>query len=212
MPVADGYGGRDSRFCAHQCQRGHMHVTSEHIVMEIVDHNERSLPLGQAGEIVITNLDNFATPFIRYRTGDIGRLLDVSCPCGRSLEVMDVVAGRQTDHLIASDGSMRHALSLIYLMRETKGVDQFQIHQKRDRSIDVHVVAPAGLGDKSRNRILRGVRDCLGESLHATLRIVPQVDLQPSGKFRHVISEAARPSGSDGDRTESCARYNQPQC
>ncbi|MEE9293871.1 MAG: phenylacetate--CoA ligase family protein [Phycisphaerae bacterium] len=200
-PVADSYGGRDSGFCAHECEHGHMHVTSEHIVMEIIDtqaHGFESVGFGETGEIVVTNLDNFATPFIRYRTGDMGRRLDITCPCGRGLEVMDVVAGRRTDHLVASDGSLRHALSLIYLMRETEGVDQFQIHQQRDRSIDVQVVASRGLSEKSRDHVLRGVRKCLGESLSTRLHIVERIDCQPSGKLRHVVSEATEPTKRPG--------------
>ncbi len=190
VPVANGYGGRDSGFCAHQCPRGRMHVTTEHVVMEIVGPDGQVMPTGESGEIVITNLDNYATPFIRYRTGDIGRLLGEECPCGRGLEVMDVVAGRRTDHLVAADGTLRHALSLIYLLRDTRGIDQFQIRQRRDRSIDVRVVAPEGFEHQTRMKVLRGIRDCLGESLDAELRVVDSIETQASGKFRHVISEA----------------------
>lgn len=194
VPVADGYGGRDSGFCAHQCPQGQMHLTSEHIVMEIVDHDGTSLPTGQTGEMVITNLDNLATPLIRYRTGDIGRLSDASCRCGRGLQVMGVIQGRRTDHLVASDGSLRHALSLIYVLRGLRGVRQFQVHQQRDRSIDLQLVADPSLGESTRARALSGIRECLGESLNARLHVVDHIDVQPSGKFRHVYSEAAQES------------------
>lgn len=190
VPVADGYGGRDSGFCAHQCPHGGMHVTSEHIIMEMVDAAGRPLPPGESGEIVITNLDNFATPLIRYRTGDIGTLLDTRCPCRRGLQVIGVVRGRQSDHLVASDGSLRHALSLIYVLRELSGVRQFQVHQKRDRSIDLRLVADHALNEQTRARALRGVRECLGESLDTRVQVVDHIDTSPSGKFRHVISDA----------------------
>ncbi len=190
VPVVDGYGGRDSGFCAHECAHGTMHVTSEHVVMEIVDSSGRPRPHGESGEIVVTNLDNFATPFIRYRTGDVGRMLDSTCPCGRGLEIMDVVAGRKTDHLVAADGSLRHALSVIYLLREMENVRQFQIHQKHNRSIDVRVVAHGKLDIAARDRVLSGVHRCLGENLGTTLHVVDEIAAQPSGKFRHVISDA----------------------
>lgn len=190
VPVANGYGGRDSGFCAHECTHGCMHVTSEHIIMEIVDPQGRPLPSGESGEIVITNLDNLATPFIRYRTGDIGRLLDTPCPCGRGLQVMDVVAGRRTDHLVADDGTLRHALSLIYLLRDIDEIEQFQIHQKRDRSIDLRVVAPSGVRGHTRRRLLDGFRKSLGRSVTTHLCFVDRIDVQRSGKFRHVISDA----------------------
>ena len=167
-----------------------MHVTSEHVIMEIVDSVGQPVPSGQSGEIVITNLDNLATPFIRYRTGDIGRLRDGACPCGRGLELMDVVSGRRTDHLVSDDGTHRHALSLIYELRAIDAIRQFQVHQARNRSVDVRVVADRTLTATDRERVLRGVRACVGHKLNASLHIVDHIELSPSGKFRHVVSEA----------------------
>ncbi|MCH7527590.1 MAG: phenylacetate--CoA ligase family protein [Planctomycetes bacterium] len=190
VPIADGYGGRDFGFCAHQCAKGRMHITSEHLVVEIVDAEGHPVPTGRSGEIVVTNLDNFATPLIRYATGDIGRRLDDLCPCGRGLEVMDVVAGRQTDHLVAADGTLRHALSLIYLMRETEGISRFQIRQHRDRSVAVNIVPAPSFDEAQRERVLRGIRANLGDSIEARLNLVDSLDAQPSGKFRYVVSEA----------------------
>ena len=195
VPVANGYGGRDSGFCAHQCPHGSMHVTSEHVIMEIVDQTGAPVPSGQSGEIVITNLDNLATPFIRYRTGDIGRLRDGACRCGRGLELMDVISGRRTDHLVSDDGTHRHALSLIYELRDIDAIRQFQVHQARNRSVDVRVVADRTLTATDRERVLEGVRACVGDKLDASLRVVDHIEASPSGKFRHVISEAdAAPS------------------
>lgn len=189
-PVVDGYGGRDFGFCAHECPQGRMHVTSEHVIVEIIDDEGRPRPLGESGEIVVTNLDNRATPFIRYRTGDVGRIVDEPCPCGRGLEVMHITAGRRTDHLVADDGSLRHALSAIYVLRETPGVRQFQIRQRADRSVEVRVVADGALTASTRSKVLAGVQRCVGQTPDVRLREVDQIPVQPSGKFRHVISEA----------------------
>jgi phenylacetate-CoA ligase len=190
--VADGYGGRDSGFCAHECPHGAMHVTSEHVILEVVDDSGNPLPPGESGEIVVTNLDNLATPFVRYRTGDVGRLRADLCGCGRGLPVMDVVAGRKTDHLVAENGSLRHALSLIYCLRDTRAVRQFQVRQRRDRSLDIHLVTEGALQEADRRQILDGVRSCVGSSLNTKLTVVDQIPLQRSGKFRHVISDAIR--------------------
>ena len=54
--VANGYGGRDAGFIAHECPKGGMHITAEDIIVEIVDTQGKSLPCGMAGEIVITHL------------------------------------------------------------------------------------------------------------------------------------------------------------
>ncbi len=195
VPVADGYGGRDTGSCAHECPAGSTHITSEHVILEIVDAQGRPVRNGTTGEIVVTNLDNFATPFVRYRTGDMGRLSGEACPCGRNLSVLDVVDGRRTDHLVAADGSLRHALSVIYLMRERCEIQQFQIRQQKDRSLDVQVVTGGGISRDTREHVLGGLRKCLGDSLTTRLQIVDRIAQQPSGKFRHVISEATESAG-----------------
>ena len=55
-PVANGYGGRDAGFIAHQCPQGGMHITAEDIIVEIIDSDGNPLPHGTAGEIVVTHL------------------------------------------------------------------------------------------------------------------------------------------------------------
>ncbi len=191
VSVADGYGGRDSGFCAHQCDHGSMHVMDEHIIMEIVDDEGHPVPPGQAGEIVITNLDNLATPFVRYRTGDMGQLSASPCSCGRGLGTMSVVAGRRTDHLVAADGSLRHALSLIYHLRELTGVGEFQVYQRADRSVEVKIVPADGVSRPPADTVLSGVHACLGDIPDARVQLVNKIERAASGKFRHVISEAA---------------------
>ena len=55
-PVANGYGGRDAGFIAHQCPQGGMHITAEDIIVEIVDTRRPAGTQGQAGEVVVTHL------------------------------------------------------------------------------------------------------------------------------------------------------------
>jgi len=190
VPVANGYGSREGGFLAHQCPHGAMHVTAESVVLETIDQHGRALANGDAGEIVVTHLDNYALPFIRYRTGDIGRLVDGRCPCGRGLQMMDVLSGRQTDHLVATDGTITHALSLIYVMREIERVQQFRIHQACDRGVEIRLVPLPGFGDADRRRIEWGVRHRLGEDVRVRLVEVERIEPLRSGKHRYVISEA----------------------
>ena len=59
-----------------------MHIRENHILVEIVDENGRVLPDGERGELVITTLDMEAMPLIRYRTGDVARIVPGPCACG----------------------------------------------------------------------------------------------------------------------------------
>jgi phenylacetate-CoA ligase len=78
-----------------------LHVWEDHFYPEIVDPatGER-LPEGETGELVLTTLKREAMPLIRYRTGDLTRLLPGRCPCGRSHRRIDRIKGRSDDMLI----------------------------------------------------------------------------------------------------------------
>lgn len=129
-PVANGYGGRDAGFIAHECPEGGMHITAEDIIVEIVDQQGMPLPCGEAGEIIVTHLATKDFPFIRYRTGDIGVLDSKLCACGRGLPLLKEVQGRSTDFLIAQDGTVIHGLALIYILRDVTGISNFKIIQE----------------------------------------------------------------------------------
>ena len=106
--VANGYGGRDAGFIAHECPAGGMHLTADDLVVEIVNPEGQVQPLGVAGEIVVTHLSTNDFPFIRYRTGDIGVLGATPCSCGRGLPLLQDLQGRSTDCVVAADGTVLH--------------------------------------------------------------------------------------------------------
>lgn len=190
VPVGNGYGSREAGFLAHSCPKGQMHVTDENVILEIVNDDGEPMPVGDCGEIAVTHLDAYAMPLIRYRTGDMGRRVEGGCTCGRGLSCLEIVGGRRTDHLVATDGTAMHGLSLIYVLREIDGVRQFQIHQGRDGAVEVRIVPVGALGEADRRRIECGIRDRLGSDVELHLRMVDRIEPAVSGKFRCVTSEA----------------------
>jgi phenylacetate-CoA ligase len=190
-PVANGYGSREGGFIAHECPEGHMHITSENIIVEFI-RDAQVVPPGGDGEIVLTHLDNYAMPFIRYRTGDIGSASKELCPCGRGLEVMQIVKGRATDFIITPDGRWVHGLALIYVLREIPGLREYQIVQNDVDSICVRVVPDGTFPEDGVKRILTGVVKRLGSDVGVSIEQVKQIAPEASGKFRYVISEVAR--------------------
>ena len=189
--VADGYGSREAGFIAHQCQNGSMHITAENVIVEIIREG-RPAPVGDSGEIVVTHLDAYGMPFIRYRTGDIGRLLPGRCRCGRGLPLMDVVQGRSTDFLVLPDGTIKHALSIIYPLRDLKGIGQFRVTQGEDFAVTVEVVAERSAPRLSVEGVEARVRPVVGVDVPIGVRFVEAIEAQPSGKHRYVISHVRR--------------------
>lgn len=193
-PVANGYGGRDAGFIAHQCPSGSLHITAEDVIVEIVDREGRVLPPGESGEIVVTHLATRDFPFVRYRTGDVGVLAapdDAPCACGRTLPVLKEVQGRSTDFIVARDGTVMHGLALIYIVRDMPGVAGFRIEQESLDLTRVKVMTEPGFPADGDVRIRAGMKARLGESVEVVVEHVAQIAAEGSGKFRYVVSKVA---------------------
>jgi phenylacetate-CoA ligase len=81
-------------------ERNGLHVQEDHFFVEVVDADGRVVAPGSTGELVFTTLTKEALPLLRYRTGDIGRLADAPCPCGRTTVRLSGLRGRVDDMLI----------------------------------------------------------------------------------------------------------------
>ncbi|MFQ5590852.1 MAG: phenylacetate--CoA ligase family protein [Phycisphaerae bacterium] len=194
VPVADGYGSREVGFIAHECPRKSTHLMGENVLVEIVE-NGQPVQVGQAGEIVVTHLDAYAMPFIRYRTGDIGRLRPGRCECGRGLPLLDVVQGRATDFLYLPNGDVKHALSIIYPLRSMNGLRQFRVTQHEDYTLTVDVVCDDRNVRVTRDAVIDSVRPVVDGQVAVRVEMVDRIPSVESGKYRYVVSHA-RPSNA----------------
>ncbi|MGE0809038.1 MAG: phenylacetate--CoA ligase family protein [Immundisolibacter sp.] len=187
-PVANGYGGRDAGFIAHQCPHGGMHLTHEDIIVEIVDSAGRPLGPGERGEIVVTHLATGDFPFIRYRTDDVGVLDDQPCACGRTLPLLKSIEGRSTDFIVARDGTVMHGLSLIYIVRDLPGIRQFKIVQESVDHTRFLLCTDGEFEPANRDKIVRDAQARLGATVRVDVELVDTIAAEASGKFRYVVS------------------------
>ncbi|MBE0469762.1 MAG: phenylacetate--CoA ligase family protein [Methyloprofundus sp.] len=190
-PVANGYGGRDAGFIAHQCPEGNMHITAEDIIVEIIDNNGNVLPDNQAGEIVVTHLATRDFPFIRYRTGDVGILSEETCHCGRGLPLLKEIQGRTTDFIVAQDGTVLHGLALIYVLRDLDGIESFKITQHNIDETTVQIVKNQQYNPENTAKIQSEFKQRLGQDVQIDVEYVSAIAKEKSGKFRYVISHVA---------------------
>ncbi|MEO5740079.1 MAG: phenylacetate--CoA ligase family protein, partial [Vicinamibacterales bacterium] len=186
--VANGYGGRDAGFIAHECPAGSMHITSEDIVAEIIAADGTPVAKGQAGEIVVTHLATKDYPFIRYRTGDIGVLETEPCRCGRGLQVLKEIQGRATDFVVAMDGTVMHGLALIYVIRDLPGIANFRIVQESREHVRVLLVPEKEFTPGIEARIIAGFKARLGQDVRVDVESLAALPAEASGKHRYVKS------------------------
>ncbi|HEY9530979.1 MAG TPA: phenylacetate--CoA ligase family protein [Burkholderiales bacterium] len=208
VPAANEFGSRDAGFIAHESPHGQLLLMSESNVLEILDGDGQPVPPGQAGEAVITGLCSEAQPFIRYRTGDIVRMSVDSCRDGRGLHVLRDVSGRTTDFIVRPDGTIMHALAVIYVLRAVEGIAAFKFIQHRLDEVEVLIVPGSNWSDMKRMRVMTGLAARLGDEMHITVRLVESIPAEASGKHRYVVSHVASQARLDlaGGEIEVVAR------
>ena len=82
-------------------ERKGMHINEDHFLPEVIDPDTlQPVEPGRTGELVITTLTKEALPLVRFRTGDLTRLVYDPCPCGRTFVRMQRITGRCDDMLI----------------------------------------------------------------------------------------------------------------
>ncbi|MGH8617527.1 MAG: phenylacetate--CoA ligase family protein [Burkholderiales bacterium] len=107
VPVVDSYSSTEIGYVALQCpDHEHYHVQSENLLVEVLDAAGRVCAPGDIGQIVTTPLHSFATPLIRYASGDLAQV-GAPCPCGRGLPVLTRILGRVRNMLRLPDGTRR---------------------------------------------------------------------------------------------------------
>ena len=124
----------------HVAQNG-LHGWEDHFLFEIVNPETlRPLPMGEAGELVITTLTKEALPMVRYRTRDITRLSDEPCPCGRTHVRIMRVTGRDDDMLIIRGVNVYPSQIEAVLVAFTGLAPHYQIVLTREGPLDAVTV------------------------------------------------------------------------
>jgi phenylacetate-CoA ligase len=186
--VFNRYGCREVGVIASECEaHDGLHINAECLLVEFVRDGKAVAP-GEAGDVVITDLLNFGMPFIRYRIEDIGISGIRRCTCGRSLPLMETVAGRVTDFLMAPDGRRISGASLtIYLVANTPGIGQAQIVQESHKELRLRIVRKSDFNKESEAFIQKKVKEFFGSDMHLTYEFLNDIPKEPSGKYRFSI-------------------------
>jgi len=188
--VFDRYGSREVGPMAMQCEAGAMHVNAGHVILEVENPDETGV-----GNLIVTQLDNFAFPFIRYRIGDLAAVDRSSgCPCGRSAPVLRDLRGRMSDYIIAPDGKLIHGEWFTHLFYGMPGVTLFTFRQTGPAEYKFEVKREAGFSDAAMNEAVGRAQTKLGPSARIETIFVDKLESTVTGKHRFVINEYMNPS------------------
>lgn len=199
--VFNRYGSLELGGIACECEAHQdLHMSVENNLVEIVADGAPTSP-GQTGEVIVTNLNNYGMPFIRYQVGDFASLRpEASCPCGRSTPKLASVEGRTVEALRATDGTMIWGgfAGAPWRCLTDPSIRQFQVCQKSLEQLVFRLVPAGEIPTSVLAEIRNAVHHTFGDNCHAEFDFVEAISPLPSGKHQYVVSEVNNPGSTNG--------------
>lgn len=187
MEVFNLYGAIETGRIAAECpaHRG-LHVNADYVVLECLA-GDRPAPSGQPGTVVVTSLDLFAMPFIRYKLGDRCALLDGRCSCGSTFPLIAAPEGRDNDLLRLPGGTLVSPLGVSFLLRGFPDVDRFRVVQETVNRVALYVIASRPWPEESVGRLRARLLELLGGPMELEIRLVDSIP-EDGLKYKTFVS------------------------
>lgn len=187
-PVFNTYGSREFMLIAAECEKHHgLHISMENLLVEIIKEDGTPAKDNEMGEIVVTDLHNYGMPFIRYKIGDLGIMTSAPCPCGRGLMLLEDVVGRNLDMLKTPDGRFVPGEFFPHLMKEFKGVKQFQVVQDKINELTIKIIKTDDFKNMDFQFMEKKIQGIMGEHVKVHYEFVDDIPLTKTGKHRVTI-------------------------
>jgi phenylacetate-CoA ligase len=140
VKVSDSYSCHEFGTLALQCPEfPHYHVQSECALIEVLRPDNTPCEPGEVGKTVISSLNNFATPMLRYENGDMAELGE-PCACGRGLPVLKRIIGRVRNTAILPNGDRLMPNLMTGPLLTDLPIKHFQLIQKTTELIEARLV------------------------------------------------------------------------
>ena len=195
-PVLRRYATLETGVLAHECLEGRKyHVNSGCYRIEFLKlGSDKPAEPGELARIVVTDLNAYAMPLIRYDIGDLAIIDHEPCFCGRKGVVIKELVGRRTDNLIGENGQIVSWISISDIMWSFPNIERFQVIQINRREFAVNVVSQDNYDTQ---KLIRAFNTLLGDSIHVQLNNVDFIAPPESGKIPYIINKMLPATTSD---------------
>ncbi|MFW9905712.1 MAG: phenylacetate--CoA ligase family protein [Candidatus Thorarchaeota archaeon] len=194
-PVFMRYGTRELDNIGMECseKNGYHYVASRYII-EIINSTGEVVSPGEEGRLVITDLNNYVMPLIRYEIGDTAIMSDETCSCGRTWPIIEQIRGRIGDFLILPSGKLFPFL-LFNVIFEQAGdiIREFQLIQKTKSLWLVKLVKNPNFDEKKISQLKKALENETYNEVEISFLYTDKIERTPSGKFRYIIRSDESP-------------------
>jgi phenylacetate-CoA ligase len=189
VPVINEYGASELDIIAFQNPKNEWQITSETLLVEVLDEKNNILPHGKEGRVVITSLYNKAHPFIRYDIGDIGILSKQST---FKKPILEKLIGRTNDIAVLPSGKKAAGLTFYYITKsiveDDGNVKEFVIEQHKKDTFIIKYVSLEELSTEKMKLISKEMEHYLEKGLLINFERKNQLERSKSGKLKQFSS------------------------
>ena len=165
--------------CSHGCG-GHVHP--ELIIVEIIGDDDKPVPDGTPGEIVVTTLGVEGMPLLRFRTGDIAARLSEPCRCGRNSYRLTPLVGRK-NNMIKLKGTTLYPPAINDVLDNTPWVANYVVEVRDSAAGTDEVVVYVGLKETHPADAVKELKD----RFRSRLRVAPIVEVLPCDAVNRML-------------------------
>lgn len=185
--MAELYGSAEAGRIAAGCRADDgLHLEDDAVHVDLLEGG-RPVEAGEEGTTVITCLDQFAMPLIRYEQGDRCRMRPGRCGCGRSSPVMDSPLGRSADMIVLPSGRRLSALAFDAVVRRVPGLVQYRFVQRRRDRLEAQFCFQTPPAAGVLEAIAGRVREVLREEVEVSVGLFGVEEIR-GPKFKSVVS------------------------
>jgi phenylacetate-CoA ligase len=188
VPLVDIYSCAEFGTLALQCpSHEHYHVQSESAYVEVLRADGSPCAPGETGRVVVTTLQNFAMPLVRYELGDYAEA-GAPCPCGRGLPVLKRIVGRMRNMAVDPTGRRFWPSFHAPIWLEVAPVKRIQLVQHASSAIEVRYAMERPLSGGEEDRLRASLARTLAYPYDFSFVRVDTVERKPGEKFEDFIS------------------------
>jgi phenylacetate-CoA ligase len=178
--IQDMYSSEEVGTIAIQCpERAENYHVMENILVEILD--EKNNP-ADVGRVIITDLTSFYLH--RYEIGDYAEM--GTCSCGRGLQTIKKILGRQRNRVLLPDGSRHWPRIGSTEFREIAPIKRFQMTQVDATTLELRLIVETPITQSQEEALCKEIHRHIGYPF--TIRFL-YVDEFPPGKFEEFINK-----------------------
>lgn len=189
--VMETYGCNEGFLVGAKKDLDYFYIMSPHVYIEIVDKNGNPVPDGELGYVLLTRLDGFSMPLIRYYIGDLAiKLPREKYPEKREMyfPLLEKIVGRDTDIVVTASGKKLIVHFFTGIFEFVPEIKQFMVIQRDISEIEIDYIPAPGFTPEVLEKIEKIFFNKLKEKLKVKWRPVEYIPPTVSGKPQLIQS------------------------